>query len=221
MGTELKDTFVQAYNDTYDYINRYLTSKLPTRELIEDALQSVYLDFYRSLITTEGKIKNVRHYVLRIAKHYVADHYRQQPKATFEDITDLNIPDEKALATLENADFFDYEQVMSYLKSSDDTTYRIFVLHYQYGYTIKKTASCLGLSQSTVKSRLYRTLDKLKKHTVKRRNKAMKMTDIMKKSHSESKSENLDAILQKIDNKAFITNSADSAHRNKTPAYKA
>ena len=35
----------------------------------------------------------------------------------------------------------------------------------------------------------------------------MKMTDIMKKSHSESKSENLDAILQKIDNKAFITNS--------------
>ena len=109
MGTELKDTFVQAYNDTYDYINCYLTSKLPTRDLIEDALQSVYLDFYRSLITTQGKIKNVRHYVLRIAKHYVADHYRQQPKATFEDITDL------------------------------------------------------GLSQSTVKSRLYRTLDKLKK----------------------------------------------------------
>ncbi len=50
----------------------------------------------------------------------------------------------------------------------------------------------------------------------------MKMTDIMKKSHSESKSENLDAILQKIDNKAFITNSADKrTHRNKTPAYKA
>ena len=80
MGTELKDTFVQAYNDTYDYINCYLTSKLPTRDLIEDALQSVYLDFYRSLITTEGKIKNVRHYVLRIAKHYVADHYRPQSR---------------------------------------------------------------------------------------------------------------------------------------------
>ena len=27
MGTELKDTFVQAYNDTYDYINRYLNLK--------------------------------------------------------------------------------------------------------------------------------------------------------------------------------------------------
>lgn len=39
----------------------------------------------------------------------------------------------------------------------------------------------------------------------------MKMTDIMKKSHSESRSENLDAILQKIDNKAFITSSSDSA----------
>lgn len=45
----------------------------------------------------------------------------------------------------------------------------------------------------------------------------MKMTDIMKKSHSESKSENLDAILQKIDNKAFITNSADSAHTETNP----
>ena len=91
MGTELKDTFVQAYNDTYDYIDRYLTSKLPTRELIEDALQSVYLDFYRSLITTDREIKNVRHYILRIAKHYVADHYRQQPKAIFEDITDQKL----------------------------------------------------------------------------------------------------------------------------------
>ena len=45
----------------------------------------------------------------------------------------------------------------------------------------------------------------------------MKMTDIMKKSHSESKSENLDAILQKIDNKAFITNSVDSAHTETKP----
>lgn len=45
----------------------------------------------------------------------------------------------------------------------------------------------------------------------------MKMTDIMKKSRSESKSENLDAILQKIDNKAFITNSADSAHTETKP----
>lgn len=45
----------------------------------------------------------------------------------------------------------------------------------------------------------------------------MKMTDIMKKSHSESKSENLDAILQKIDNKAFITNSSDSAHTETKP----
>lgn len=45
----------------------------------------------------------------------------------------------------------------------------------------------------------------------------MKMTDIMKKSHSESKSENLDAILQKIDNKAFITSSSDSAHTETKP----
>lgn len=45
----------------------------------------------------------------------------------------------------------------------------------------------------------------------------MKITNIMKKHHSESKSENLDAILQKIDNKAFITNSADSAHTETKP----
>lgn len=45
----------------------------------------------------------------------------------------------------------------------------------------------------------------------------MKMTDIMKKSHSESKSENLVAILQKIDNKAFITSSTDSAHTETKP----
>ena len=42
----------------------------------------------------------------------------------------------------------------------------------------------------------------------------MKMTDIMKKSHSESKSENLDAILQKIDNKA-LSPTQPTAHTQK------
>ena len=158
-----KDTFIKIYDDTYDYICRYLTSKLDSREHIQDALQSVYLDFYRSLVNCDGRIKNAKHYILRIAKRYVADHYRSADKNAFENIDDLDISDETVFRRLENDSSFDYEQVMSQLRRADDLTYRIFVLHYQYDYTIKKTALCLGLSPSTVKSRLYRTLSKLKK----------------------------------------------------------
>lgn len=163
VNDKFSDIFVKTYNDTYDYICKYLALKFNCRELIEDALQSVYLDFYRALINTEGKIRNPKHYILRIAKRYVADHYKDKEKNTFEDIDSLDIPDDKMLRKLENADFFDYEQVMGTLKKADELTYRIFVLHYQYGYTIKKTAAITKLPQSTVKSKIYRMLDKLKK----------------------------------------------------------
>ena len=64
---------------------------------------------------------------------------------------------------LENDDSFTYEEILSCLKDMDETTYKIFLLHFGHDYTIEKTANTLGLAESTVKSKLYRTLKKLKK----------------------------------------------------------
>ena len=156
---EVRERFEQVYNKTYDYINRFLLCKISSRETAEDILQSVYLKFYDKL-KSDAVILDAKHYLLRIAKHAVADYYKS--RRMDESIEEhIDIVDEKALDKMENDDSFTYEEIMESLKNMDDVTYRIFMLHYVHDYTIEKTAEIVGLSPSTVKSRMYRAIKKL------------------------------------------------------------
>lgn len=158
---EVRESFEQIYNSTYDYIYKFLILKISPREAAEDILQSVYLDFYKRMLTGE-RVLDPKHYLLRMAKHRVADHYAGKKETeSLED--NIEIVDERALEQLENDDGFTYEQIMEDLKKTDEVTYRIFLLHFGHDYTIGKTAKTLGLAESTVKSKMYRALKKLKK----------------------------------------------------------
>lgn len=158
---EVKERFEKIYNSTYDYIYRFLAIKVSPREAAEDILQSVYLDFYKRMLTGE-RVLDPKHYLLRMAKHRVADFYSSRKEAeSLED--NIEIVDEKALEQMENDDSYTYEEIMRNLKNVDEMTYKIFLLHFGHDYTIGKTAKTLGLSESTVKSKMYRALKRLKK----------------------------------------------------------
>ena len=137
--------FQKIYDDTYDYIYRYIVSKADTRENAEDMIQNVYLTFYRKML--EGcTILNPKHYLLRIAKNNMADHYSAAAER-------------RSRITVESIDeHFDIE-----LKKEDITTFNIFMLHFGQGLTLKETASALSMEESTVKTKMYRMLKKLKK----------------------------------------------------------
>lgn len=159
--------FQKIYDDTYDYIYRYIMSKADTRENAEDMIQNVYLTFYRKML--DGcTILNPKHYLLRIAKNDMADHYgaaaKRRSRITVESIDEhYDIPDDDALAELEQTECTAYEEVMEELKKEDITAFSIFMLHFGQGLTLKETASALNMEESTVKTKMYRTLKKLKK----------------------------------------------------------
>lgn len=158
---EVRERFEQIYNSTYDYIYKYLICKADSRETAEDMLQSVYLSFYKRMLAGE-RVLDPKHYLLRSAKHRVADYYSGRKQT--ESLDDgVEIVDEKALEKMESDDMFAYDEIMRSLKEADDTTYKIFQLHFGHDYTIEKTAKTLGLAESTVKSKMYRALKKLKK----------------------------------------------------------
>jgi len=158
---EVRERFEQIYNSTYDYIYKFLIIKSDSRETAEDILQSVYLAFYKRMLSGD-RVLDPKHYLLRMAKHGLADYYSRRKDADSID-GGVEIVDERALNMLENDDSFTYEEILSCLKDMDETTYKIFLLHFGHDYTIEKTANALGLAESTVKSKLYRTLKKLKK----------------------------------------------------------
>ena len=95
------------------------------------------------------------------SEHYGMDAWNEKITDSIDD--GIEIIDEKALDSLENDDGFTYEEILQCLKESDEVTYRIFLLHFGHDYTIEKTAKTLGLAESTVKSKMYRALKKLRK----------------------------------------------------------
>ncbi|ADU24132.1 RNA polymerase sigma factor [Ruminococcus albus] len=164
---DVSSKFQKIYDDTYDYIYRYIMSKADTRENAEDLIQNVYLTFYRKMLSG-ATVLNPKHYLLRIAKNDLADHYgsaaERRNRITVENIDDhFDIPDEDALTTLEQTECTAYEEVMEQLKKSDITAFNIFMLHFGQGLTLKETAKALSMEESTVKTKMYRMLKKLQK----------------------------------------------------------
>lgn len=158
---EVTKRFEKIYNSTYDYLYKYLILKADTRETAEDILQSVYLAFYQKM--QEGaNVLDPKHYLLRMVKHKLADHYSK--RIVMESIDEaMGVVDEDALRQLERSDSYIYEEVLENLKATDELTYRIFLLYFGYDLKIKETAKLLGVAEMTVKNRLYRTLKKLQK----------------------------------------------------------
>ena len=156
-----KQAFEQIYDRTYTEIYKYILLKVSPKETAEDILQNTYLDLYKKMLSGET-ILRPKHFLITVAKRHIADHYRTAPAE--EPLDDnISIVDERALETLQNDDSFLYEDIMRSLEQTDMTTYRIFYLHYGCGHTRQKTAKLLGMTESTVKSKMYRTLSKLKK----------------------------------------------------------
>lgn len=160
---EVREHFEKIYNNTYDNIYRFLIIKADKRETAEDILQNVYLAFYRKMLTGERVLAPER-YLMRMAKHQLADYYSERRKCESLD-SGTEIIDEKALEQLQNDDSYTYEEIMQHIKNIDELTYKIFLLHFGYDFTIGKTAKMLGLGESTVKSKMYRALKKLRNGT--------------------------------------------------------
>ncbi|MBR1738759.1 MAG: sigma-70 family RNA polymerase sigma factor [Ruminococcus sp.] len=159
---EIKEQFVGLYESTYDKAYRYAAVKTGSPDAAEDILQEIYLKIYR-LMLSGGRIRDPKHYVMRAVKRAAADYY--SAKAVTESIEETEIVDEAALRQLENDDGYLFDEVMRRIRDFDENTYRIFLLHFKYGLTLKAAAKELDLAESTVKSKLYRGLRRIKETT--------------------------------------------------------
>ena len=155
--------FESVYEKTYDYIYRFLVVKIKSRTIIDDIIQNVYLEFYQQLKKRGNEhFLSEKHYILKIARGKVSDFYKSDLQDEHEDIEDVTIVYEKALYDFENDTSFTFDEIMHILADTDNLAYRIFILHYKYDYTIKKTAKLLEIPEATAKTKIYRTLRKLK-----------------------------------------------------------
>ena len=163
--TTMKDSyFEQVYEKTHRSLIRYAIVHLDDPTDAEDALQNVYVDFYRR-IQQYGHfdILSPEAFLIKMLKREIIQNYKERERRRLrfvDEIREDRIPEEpfedvvmdRALA----------EEIFRNAKALPKEMYRTFVLYYGYEMSVSEIACQLDVSKEAVKSRLLRARNILK-----------------------------------------------------------
>lgn len=151
--------FDRIYETTYRPLLRYAIVHLSDPTDAEDALQNVYLDFYRR-IQRYGHLDVLfpKAFLLKMLKREIIEQYAEREKRSLHSLED--VPEERLRDDLVFEDgVLDRalaQDILAEAKKLPRETYRVFVLYYGYELTISEIAKELGMGAEAVKSRLFR-----------------------------------------------------------------
>ncbi len=177
MGNPDLDSYFDAvYAETIGAVSRFVVSRTARFQDTEDIIQNIYTRFYKR-ISEKGfnDIESAEAFLINIAKFECRSTFAGFKRKKERDIM-LSEFDEEQTAALEAdmsrdqklledvmSDKILAKQIFDDIMSGDETVGRIFYLHFVCDMKLEEVASQLDLKLSTVKTKLYRTIEKQKK----------------------------------------------------------
>ena len=157
--------FDRVYEKTYRPLLKYAIVHLNDPTDAEDALQNVYVDFYRR-IERYGHldILSPEAFLRKMLKREIIAHYkeREQKRLHLYDLTDEErLPEGESFEDTV-MDRAMAEQILSLAKQLNKEQYRVFVLYYGYEQSVSEIAAALGVGKEAVKTRLFRARNQLR-----------------------------------------------------------
>jgi RNA polymerase sigma-70 factor (ECF subfamily) len=173
---DLESTFDQIYNQTYKKILHYVTARCGNPSDISDILQEIYAELYRVLVRRGTSYINLPEaFVMQLAKSKVYRHYSIGEKIKnilpfstmdwkqVEGVTEVIEPvDEEPELDDIVADRILLRQIADFIKTKPDDVQRIFYLYYVLEQSSVQIALDLHLNESTVKSKIHRTVHEVR-----------------------------------------------------------
>ncbi len=159
--------FDRIYETTYRPLLKYAIIHLSDPADAEDALQNVYLSFYRR-IQRYGHLDVLfpKSFLLKMLKREIIEQYAEREKRAvrlLDDVPEERLRDEinfedgvlnKALA----------RDILAEAKRLPRESYRVFVLYYGYELSVSEIAKELGMGTEAVKSRLFRGRNAIRRY---------------------------------------------------------
>lgn len=166
--------FDEIYDSTSKPVLAFITARCRRTADISDIFQETYMELYQVLLRRGADyVTNDKALVLRIAKRKIARHYSLWQRlqiftsltATNSDGEEVEMPDSAADAFL--TEDFAIDQILleaawQFIREKPEDIKKVFYLFYGVGLTIPEIAKALGIGESGVKNKLYRTLKELR-----------------------------------------------------------
>ena len=177
MGNPDLDSYFDAvYAETIGPVSRFAVSHAARFQDTEDIVQNVYTRFYKR-ISEKGyaDIESTEAFLINIAKFECRSMFAGFKRRKDRDVILSDIDEEQSAAIeaemsrdqklLEDimADKILAKQIFDDIMSGDEMTGRIFYLHFVCDMKLEEVANRLDIKLSTVKTKLYRTIDNQKK----------------------------------------------------------
>ncbi len=159
--------FNRIYSQTNAELTKLVVIKTSNADQVEDILQNVYQEFYARILRKGfADIRQPAAFLNKLAHQELSRHYqrkamRQQREIDLEgydDLVDDTIPFDSLLETREQM-----QHVAHLVKQLPLYSYKSFVLFYYYDMPISGIARQIGISESNVKDRLWRSRNALRK----------------------------------------------------------
>lgn len=177
MGNPDIDSFFDTvYAETINSVSRFVVSHAARFQDTEDIIQNVYTRFYKR-ISEKGyqDIESSEAFLINIAK-FECRSFFSGFKKNKDKVMNLSEFDEEQSAAIEAemsrdqkrledvmADKILAKQIFDDITSGDETVGKIFYLHFVCDMKLEDVAERLDMKLSTVKTKLYRTIEKQKK----------------------------------------------------------
>lgn len=159
------EKFDELYKQTYNLVLKHAIVKCIKYENINEIIQDTYTELYKK-IRKLNKVDNINAYIIGIENNVIKRHFSKKKKYEEEYFSNSeegleNIKDstciEDEFILKENI-----EEILNYVKTKDLETIKIFYLYYVFDMKIVDICKSLNMNESTVKSKLYRTVKELK-----------------------------------------------------------
>lgn len=159
--------FKNIYDKTYESLVKFVISRCSNIEDVNDIIQETYTEVYK-VLSEEKNIKDINKYIYGIAKNKIRRHFnlinkfktislfREDEDINYLDIIPSDIDIEKIIIDKGNIDF-----IWEFLRKKKVIISKVFYLYYSLDLSIKEISNELGISESSVKNYLYRTLCEL------------------------------------------------------------
>ena len=173
---DIDSYFDTVYAETFKSVSRFVVSHAARFQDSEDIIQNIYTRFYKR-ISDKGysDIESAEAFLINIAKFECRSMFAGFKKRKDRDIMLSEIDEEQSAAfeadmsrdqkLLEDvmADKILAKQIFDDIMSGDETVGKIFYLHFVCDMKLEDVADRLDIKVSTVKTKLYRTIEKQKK----------------------------------------------------------
>jgi RNA polymerase sigma-70 factor (ECF subfamily) len=172
---ELDYYFNHVYSETISSISRFVINKCGNILDVEDILQNIYARFFRRIVKKGyADIENTEAFLVNIAKYECKNYFgglkRRSGTTSFTDFSDEQMYEIEAEMS-KNAPQLEEvlcnemlaRQIFEDIASNDALTGKIFYLHFVCDKKLDEIAEELDITLSSVKNKLYRTIERQKK----------------------------------------------------------